>query len=93
MFSELEQVMNHVTESKDYLTALISNVANKKTRSNINKTYKYLQQLYSFDLNNPAFWGFKYFRELPGIHHTEIQLNPNFERKALEIVFQQDKNQ
>jgi len=66
MFKELEQVMDHGAERDDYFNLFADNVAGKKTRSNIDKTNKYLQQLYSFDRNDAAFRGFKYFWELAG---------------------------
>lgn len=61
MFSELSRVMDHGFESNSFEQSLGENVTGKLTKSNIEKTNRYLKQLYGFNENDSYFKGFKYF--------------------------------
>ncbi len=61
MFSELAKVMDHALQDDRYLESIQENVINKRTKSNQEKTFRYLTQLYGFDTEAPAFKCFKYF--------------------------------
>lgn len=60
MFAELARVMDHAAQDDRYLASLKENVTNKRTKSNQEKTLRYLTQLYGFNPNEPAFLCFKY---------------------------------
>lgn len=51
MFAELSKLMDHAMGEDNYSDFLNINVANKTTRSNQDKTAKYLQQLYVLDVS------------------------------------------
>jgi hypothetical protein len=61
MFAELARVMEFAAQDDTYLDSLNDNVTNKLTKSNQEKTNRYLTQLYGFDLNSAAFKCFKHF--------------------------------
>ena len=61
MFAELSKVMDHAIQEDIYLDSLDQNIANKKTKTNQDKTTGYLKQLYSFDVKYNPFKAFKYF--------------------------------
>jgi hypothetical protein len=61
MFAELTRVMDHAAQDDRYLESLKENVTNKSTKSNQEKTLRYLTQLYGFNHNELAFKCFKYF--------------------------------
>jgi len=61
MYAELEKVMDYSIDKGNFLESLQQNVTGKKSNSGIDKTAKYLKQLYGFDNNNPQFVAFKYF--------------------------------
>ncbi len=61
MFAELSKVMDHAIADDSYLDSLNQNIANKKTKTNQDKTTSYLKQLYGFDLKYIPFKLFKYF--------------------------------
>lgn len=64
MFAELSKLMDHAMGEDNYSDFLNINVANKNTRSNQDKTAKYLQQLYILDAGYLPFKAFKYFWQL-----------------------------
>jgi len=64
MFAELQKVMDFAILDNNYLDSLNQNVINKKTQSGIEKTTRYLTNLYCFDLNYPPFKAFKYFWQI-----------------------------
>lgn len=64
MFAELQKVMDFAIHDDDYLDSLSQNVINKKTQSGIEKTTRYLTNLYGFDLNYAPFKAFKYFWQI-----------------------------
>jgi hypothetical protein len=61
MFSELSRVMDHGFDSNSFEQSLGENVTGKLTKSNIEKTNRYLKQLYGFNEGDSYFKGFKYF--------------------------------
>lgn len=61
MFAELARVMDHAAQDDSYLESLKENVTNKRTKTNQEKTLRYLTQLYGFDKMDPVFQCFKYF--------------------------------
>lgn len=61
MFAELARVMDHAAQDDSYMESLKENITNKSTKSNQEKTLRYLTQLYGFDYTEPAFKCFKYF--------------------------------
>jgi hypothetical protein len=61
MFAELSKVMDHAAQDDKYLESLSENITNKRTKSNQEKTLRYLTQLYGFNNQEPAFKCFKYF--------------------------------
>ena len=64
MFAELSKVMNHAINDDTYLDSLHQNIANKKTKTNQDKTTGYLRQLYGFDIKYIPFKIFKYFWQI-----------------------------
>ena len=64
MFSELSMVMDHAINDDSYLKSLSENIANKRTKTNQDKTTGFLMQLYGFKLDNSAFLAFKYFWQI-----------------------------
>lgn len=64
MFAELSKVMDHAINDDMYLDSLNQNIANKKTKTNQDKTTGYLKQLYGFDVNDNSFKVFKYFWQI-----------------------------
>lgn len=60
MFSELAKVMDHAVQDDRYLESLQENITNKRTKSNQEKTLRYLTQLYGFNPQDPAFQCFKF---------------------------------
>lgn len=64
MFAELQKLMDFAILDNNYLDSLNQNVINKKTQSGIEKTTRYLTNLYGFDLNYPPFKAFKYFWQI-----------------------------
>jgi hypothetical protein len=64
MFAELSKVMDHAIDDDKYLDSLNQNIANKKTKTNQDKTTGYLKQLYGFDLKYLPFRLFKYFWQI-----------------------------
>lgn len=61
MFAELAKLMDFAIQDNSYLDSLNQNVINKKTKSGIEKTTRYLISLYGFDLKNSSFKAFKHF--------------------------------
>gem|GEM_PF-853859 len=61
MYTELEKVMAYSLDGDDFMEALHINVTGKKSNSGVEKTSKYLKQLYGFDNDYPLFLAFKYF--------------------------------
>lgn len=61
MFDELSRVMDHGFETNSFVESMGENVTGKLTKSNIEKTNRYLKQLYGFNYTNSYFIGFKYF--------------------------------
>lgn len=61
MFSELEKVMAYSVDTNLFLESLKKNVTAKKSTSGVEKTSKYLKQLYVFDLQYSPFAVLKYF--------------------------------
>jgi hypothetical protein len=61
MFAELSKVMDHAAQDDRYLESLNENITNKRTKSNQEKTLRYLTQLYGFSNQDTAFQCFKYF--------------------------------
>jgi hypothetical protein len=61
MFAELARVLEFSAQDDTYLDSLNDNVTNKLTKSNQEKTNRYLTQLYGFDLKSAAFKCFKHF--------------------------------
>jgi len=64
MFAELSKVMDHAIQEDMYLDSLNQNIANKKTKTNQDKTTGYLKQLYGFDIKYNPFKVFKYFWQI-----------------------------
>lgn len=64
MFAELSKVMDHAIHDDMYLDSLNQNIANKKTKTNQDKTTSYLKQLYDFDIKYLPFKLFKYFWQI-----------------------------
>ena len=64
MFAELSKVMDHAIYDDMYLESLNQNIANKKTKTNQDKTTGYLKQLYGFDVKYNPFKVFKYFWQI-----------------------------
>lgn len=61
MFAELCRVMDHGFDTNSFVESMGENVTGKLTKSNIEKTNRYLTQLYEFnDLDN-YFRGFRHF--------------------------------
>jgi hypothetical protein len=61
MFSELSRVMSYILSQHSIENAFIDNVVGKRSKSNQEKTTRYLKQLYGFNLINPSFSAFKWF--------------------------------
>lgn len=61
MLSELSKVMNHGISQGDFADSFSDNVAGKLSKSNQEKTNRYLKQLYKFDDEDPAFVSFRWF--------------------------------
>lgn len=61
MFAELSKLMDYAIQDNNYLDSLNQNVINKKTKSGIEKTTRYLISLYGFEPDQPTFKAFKYF--------------------------------
>lgn len=61
MFAELLKVMDHAMQDGRYLESLSENITNKRTKSNQEKTLRYLTQLYGFNTQDPAFQCFNHF--------------------------------
>lgn len=66
MFAELSILMNHAISDDNYLGFLNQNIANKNTKTNQEKTTKYLKGLYVLDINYAPFIAFKYFWQIAG---------------------------
>ncbi len=64
MFKEFSRIMDFAIEDDSYLASLTSNVINKQSKSNENKTIGYLKTLYSFNLDDDGFKSLKYFWSL-----------------------------
>jgi hypothetical protein len=64
MFAELSKLMAHAIHDDIYLDSLHQNIANKKTKTNQDKTTGYLKQLYGFDIKYIPFKLFKYFWQI-----------------------------
>lgn len=71
MFAELSKVMDHAMQDGRYLESLTENITNKRTKSNQEKTLRYLTQLYGFNNKDTAFQCFNYFWQ-----HAEPQEKP-----------------
>ena len=61
MFTELEKVMDYANDGENYFESLGNNVTGKKSSSGVEKTAKYLRNLYGFDTNHNPFKALKYF--------------------------------
>ena len=61
MFAELSRLMDYAIADGNYLNSLSENVTNKLTRSNQEKTAKYLKVLYGLDISKPTFKSFCFF--------------------------------
>ncbi len=61
MVKELSDVMAQGQSPGSLEEVLENNATGKRTKSNQEKTNRYLKQLYSFDLQSPAFKSFDYF--------------------------------
>lgn len=61
MFQELEKVMDFASEADEYARAMEANVFGKKSADGINRTSKYLTNIYLFDPELSIFKAFKYF--------------------------------
>jgi len=64
MFAELSKEMDHAIHDDMYLDSLNQNIANKKTKTNQDKTTGYLKQLYGFGVEYYPFTVFKYFWQI-----------------------------
>lgn len=64
MFAELSRVMDHGFETNSFEESMGENVTGKLTKSNIEKTNRYLKQLYGFNDKDSYFSGFKFFWKL-----------------------------
>ena len=72
MFAELSKVMEHANQDDRYLESLNENVTNKRTKSNQEKTLRYLTQLYGFNNQDTAFQCFKYFWQQADQHERPV---------------------
>lgn len=61
MFKELSDVMAQAHVVGSYDKVLNSNAAGKRTKSNLEKTNRFLKQLYSLDSSTPLFKSFLFF--------------------------------
>jgi len=77
MFAELTKVMDHAIDDDVYLDSLNQNIANKRTKTNQDKTTGFLKQLYSFDVNYYPFKAFKHF----------WQIAPDNEKPVLALLY------
>ncbi len=77
MFAELSRVMDHGFETNSFVESMGENVTGKLTKSNIEKTNRYLKQLYSFNKSDNYFTGLKHF----------WQIIPNESKPILALLF------
>ncbi len=61
MLPELTRIMAHGLNQSTYQDSLADNVAGKRSKTNKDKTNRYLKQLYSFDLSDSSFLAFQWF--------------------------------
>jgi len=75
MFSELGRIMSYVANRNSLENAFNDNVIGKLSKSNQEKTNRYLKQLYGFDLGEPFFASFTWFwKRVPENEHAVITL-------------------
>ncbi|MGI9158895.1 MAG: hypothetical protein ACR2K1_04000, partial [Saprospiraceae bacterium] len=60
MFAELVRVMDHGAQYNRYVESLKENITGKNTKSNQEKTLRFLTQLYAFNMQEPTFACFEY---------------------------------
>jgi len=72
MYAELEKVMAHSLESLNFVEALSQNITGKKSNSGVEKTARYLKQLYCFDAQYPPFAALKYFWQIADSHERQL---------------------
>jgi len=71
MFAELSRIMFHGISKNSFDESFSDNVAGKLSKSNQEKTNRYLKQLYGFDLSDSFFSSFSWFwKSTPESEHS-----------------------